>query len=709
MTVRKKMAVTTIAASVAMTAFAGIPLSSKGLAEKLGAVEIASAAPAFPNATAITKARQLREALIATNGLQEVQALRTAINSLTAAQKQQIANPIVNKLMKGITDEDVKQTKAALLNNLFVDAIGMTYDSDLTALETLRAKYNDELSKYAAAAGAADLTIDDVVSYFLRIQEEAVKVLKAKSLTEWEALLTKPESYKTLLNDTLDAVPDDGGSIHQVIRYYGISKADVRHVFSALRAEVNDINKFKKAAIALYLAYLHMTKPEKPNDGDSSGIYIPPADQLPQEVKDIQKQLDELKDKLAGATPEEKQQWIAEAVKDAQAVVNKLTSLAHTVAVADGKASLKLDESKALSAIAGIAAAAASLQAATGAALPSLTATIDLGAAEQNDLTIGLPAAVMEAASKGKLEGIVLKSSGLTAQLPVGGVFAGAIDVTINKSDATEQLTGGLPTASRVYDFGLKINGVEATAFSKPVLISLPLVNTTGMDKELLTVAKVVDGKLEIHGGKIKGNTIVESSNTPGTYVVIENKVTFDDTKPVEAWAGRAIEVIAAKGAVIGKSERVFAPTDHVTRAEFAKMLIHALDLDRAAVKGSFDDVSDSDWFAPYIAAAAELKIINGRTADRFDPHARITRAEMAAMIARALKAATGAADVTDMDTALKGFSDAGQISASLKEGAAFAAAHGIVVGSNGKLNPNDNATRAQAAVMIYRAFNFEA
>ncbi|MFX9665170.1 S-layer homology domain-containing protein, partial [Acinetobacter baumannii] len=67
-----------------------------------------------------------------------------------------------------------------------------------------------------------------------------------------------------------------------------------------------------------------------------------------------------------------------------------------------------------------------------------------------------------------------------------------------------------------------------------------------------------------------------------------------------------------------------------------------------------------------------------------------------------------GAADIEDVEKALQAFADAEQINETLKQGVAFAAEHSIVVGNGGMFAPNASATRAQAAVIIYRAFNFE-
>jgi len=454
------------------------------------------------------------------------------------------------------------------------------------------------------------------------------------------------------------------------------------------------------------VAAYKIVHPSSPGDG---GVITPPGTvQIPQEAKDLVAKLDALKASIEAATDEEKAKLIEAAVADAQALVDKLAKIENTITITDGKATLKLDENKTLSAIAGIAAIAEGLKAATnGAELATLKVTIDLGAVTQDNVAIDLSTAIIGQAIKANLAAVSLKVGDLNVDLPVGGTFSSAINFTITKSDASEEVTGGLQSASRVYDFNLSIGGVATTSFDQPIVISIPLGDIATLDKELLSVAKIIDGKLEFHGGRVSGSSIIESRDTFSSYVVVENKVSFDDVASVEAWAGRAIQVVAAKGAIQGKADGVFAPKANVTRAEFAKMLVRALDLENGSAKEGFTDVNPSDWFAPYVAAAAKLEIINGRSAMKFDPNAKITRAEMATMITRALKITQGAKDVTDIDAALKGFADASKINASLKAGVAFAAANDIVKGNAGKFLPNDSASRAEAAVIIYRSLNF--
>lgn len=708
MTLRKKLAVSTIAASVALTAFAGIPLSSQGLAEKLGVSGVAYAASAFPDATVAAKVTQLRDALDSTNGLDAVRALRAAISGLDNTTKGNIAAPIVAKFMKGTAVGD-QAAKIVVLKKLFVDVLSLTYDPSLEGLEAIRTEYNDELQGYATTAGVADLTVDDIVDYFLLVQNQAMVELQSKTLIELKALLTDSEGFNDLLEEALAALPDGHYALEDIFKYYGVTTEDVKNTISAVKTAVPDNDKFEDAALALYMAYLEITTTDDGGDIGGGIETPPPTFEIPKEAADLAKKLGALKESIAKATGEEKAKLIEAAVKEATTLATKLSVLENTITTVNGKAVLKLDENKALSAIAGIGAIMDALQtAAPGTALPKIKVTIDLGNVTQNDVVIDLSNDIMAQAVKAKLTAVTLKVSGLTVDLPVGGTFSSAINFQINKSDATKEVTGGLKSASKVYDFKLTIGGVATTKFDQPIVVSIPLGDTAGMDEELLSVAKIVDGKLQFQGGSIKDGHIVEPRDTFSSYVVVENKVTFNDTASVDAWAGRAIQVVAAKGAIVGKSEGKFAPKDKVTRAEFAKMLIRALDLDNGSAKENFADVSASDWHAPYIAAAAGLKIINGRSASKFDPNATITRAEMATMIARALKVTKGAADVADVNAALKGFADAGKISATLKDGVAFATTNQIVIGNAGKFLPNNNATRAEAAVIIYRALNFD-
>ena len=83
-----------------------------------------------------------------------------------------------------------------------------------------------------------------------------------------------------------------------------------------------------------------------------------------------------------------------------------------------------------------------------------------------------------------------------------------------------------------------------------------------------------------------------------------------------------------------------------------------------------------------------------------FAPNASITREQMAMMVAKALGTNAPAVDGTELNA----FSDRSAVDSWAVTGMEEAVKAGIVSGMTaGTLAPNDNATRAQAAAMIYK------
>ncbi|MHA6481497.1 S-layer homology domain-containing protein [Paenibacillus sp. strain BS8-2] len=686
MTLRRKLAVTTIAASVAMSAFAGIPLSSKGLSEKLGFSGVAYAAT---YSDFVAEANAIYSYLD-TDEVGYINNFRVQIKAALEADD----SAILDQFVAGINDGELADEVKALITAVLTTVVGPTWQSDY---EDIRDLYSPTVSELYP-----DLTVDALASVLLDMEARTAAIVADLDLED----ILDTSSIKQQLKNAATAAISANTIVSDFAESIELTSTELADIFVAIQdSDSVDYLVAARAFIALNDAYKQAHAPI-----GGGGGYIPPATtDIPAEVTALVEKFEALAEELANATDEEKAELIAQAIEEAQALIDDLSDLDSSVIVNGDTATLKLDENKALSAIKGIGAVVAALEEATGETLDSLDVTIDLGNVTQDNLVIGLSDAVMQEAIHAGLTGIILKVSGLTVDLPVGGTFSKAIDLKISKSDATDEVTGGLKAASDVFEFNLSVGGQTTTTFSKPIQIIFPLGDTTGLDKELLTLAKIIEDKLEFHGGRVKGNTITEARDSFSSYVVVENKLSFDDTESVDAWAGRAIEVIASKGVIHGVTEGHFDPASKVTRAQFAKMLVRALDLNNQAAKEKFVDVKDDEWFAPYIAAAYENGLINGRSATIFDPYAEISRAEMATMVARGLKLTSGAEDIENVDEALKVFADWAEVNDTLKQGVAFAAEHSIVVGNEGKYDPNASATRAQAAVIIYRAYNFEA
>lgn len=97
-----------------------------------------------------------------------------------------------------------------------------------------------------------------------------------------------------------------------------------------------------------------------------------------------------------------------------------------------------------------------------------------------------------------------------------------------------------------------------------------------------------------------------------------------------------------------------FRPNEAITRAELAAMLAQFADIKSAA--NSFNDVSARHWASDEIAICAKMGWINGYPDGSFRPDATITRAEMMAMINRALGRTPKS--VSDLLSGMKTWSD---------------------------------------------------
>ena len=172
----------------------------------------------------------------------------------------------------------------------------------------------------------------------------------------------------------------------------------------------------------------------------------------------------------------------------------------------------------------------------------------------------------------------------------------------------------------------------------------------------------------------------------------------FDDT--ADHWAQEYIETLAHSQIVTGKGERIFAPEDIVTRAEFSKMLSVAFSVIAAADELiPFGDISHDDWYYPHISALYLTGIVNGTSGTTFSPHDTLTREQAVAMAVTLYEKATSSVAPMDQTS----FSDESEISDWAKFSAKKATRLKIAQGfPDGSFMPKAPLTRAQATAIIY-------
>lgn len=206
-------------------------------------------------------------------------------------------------------------------------------------------------------------------------------------------------------------------------------------------------------------------------------------------------------------------------------------------------------------------------------------------------------------------------------------------------------------------------------------------------------------------------SSAVDSGNTvglPGKHadvkkmpVTAEGRTFEDVTASHENQA--AIEALAARGIINGKTDTMFDPNGSMTRAEFATIVVNALGLTPKA-DGPFTDVAASAWYSPYIGTAYSYGIVSGTSATTFNPSGTITRQEAAAMVARAaglcgMNTEMDSAAVRDM---LAQFTDYVQTDEWARETLAFCYQSGILEDDALEIQPKTAIKRGEIAQMLF-------
>ncbi|WP_040712438.1 S-layer homology domain-containing protein [Paenibacillus curdlanolyticus] len=201
--------------------------------------------------------------------------------------------------------------------------------------------------------------------------------------------------------------------------------------------------------------------------------------------------------------------------------------------------------------------------------------------------------------------------------------------------------------------------------------------------------------KLEtVSGGGGSSTPNPNAEETPST----DPKPTVSFSDIAGHWAEANIKQAVSDGIVKGFVDGTFKPNRTVTRAEFAVMLTNVLKLQGEGAELAFTDTASiGEWAQAAIAQAVHAGIINGYEDGSFRPDAPISRAEMAVMLAHALKLALKPGGAT-------GFADEQAIPAWAVDAVTAIKSLGLVQGKgNNAFDPNGQTTRAEAVTVLLK------
>lgn len=169
-------------------------------------------------------------------------------------------------------------------------------------------------------------------------------------------------------------------------------------------------------------------------------------------------------------------------------------------------------------------------------------------------------------------------------------------------------------------------------------------------------------------------------------------------------WARSQIVRLSSRGIVKGFDDATFKPNQAVTRAQFATMLIQAMRASGESVgssytgKAVFRDMSSKHWAYNNLGLAYQKGILQGYPNMQMKPDQAISRAEMAAMIARAQKVLLynrSTSSYRDVPTSHWASSSIEALTA-----------RNWLSGYGATFKPQGIATRAEVVVLISKAYN---
>ena len=181
---------------------------------------------------------------------------------------------------------------------------------------------------------------------------------------------------------------------------------------------------------------------------------------------------------------------------------------------------------------------------------------------------------------------------------------------------------------------------------------------------------------------------------------VVEPTTGFSDVADKD-WFADAVKYVADKGMMNGTSKTTFGPNDSTTRGMIVTVL-YRLENEPSAAAASFTDVVSGQYYTDAVAWANANGIVTGYGNGKFGPNDVVTREQLAAILYRYAQYKKYDVSVGE-DTNILSYADVQSVSAYAIPAMQWAGGAGIVNGSNGKLNPQNNATRAEVATMLMR------
>ena len=277
-----------------------------------------------------------------------------------------------------------------------------------------------------------------------------------------------------------------------------------------------------------------------------------------------------------------------------------------------------------------------------------------------------------------------------TQRYPIANVMNSAVFVTLSASVTHRDTNGNLLDTEQLHELGGNVTS------------SVPYEQPANMEgRQIIACYFGENGAITYFPARYENGIVTfETSHFSQFGVFASQAAAFTDIN-LDAWYMTEVEFAMANKFMSGYGDGRFAPDAPLSRAMLAQILYNMAGKPRVA-NCVFVDVPSGAWYYDAVTWAAANGIVGGYGNGLFGPNDPITREQLATMLYR-YEQSQGGVFVNDWGFLLD-YPDRDKVSGYAYEALCWCTMNGIIAGmTDGTLNPQGAATRAQAAVMLMR------
>lgn len=280
---------------------------------------------------------------------------------------------------------------------------------------------------------------------------------------------------------------------------------------------------------------------------------------------------------------------------------------------------------------------------------------------------------------------------------PSDGTWYLWADGSYGKSPGNEEAIVSAPAYAKVIVTNKDKDAAQAVA---DLINALPpAANLTLADKDAVAAAReALSALTEAQLAYVSDETLALLEKAEAQIAALEKPIPFTDL--TQDWYRESVAYVYRNNLMYGTTNTTFSPDANLTRAMFAAMLYRLAGSPRVVGTCPFPDVPSTAYYLDAVIWGEKNGVIYGE-GGKFNPDGKITREQMAAMMRRY---ADFCELKTDARADLSGYTDAAAVSSWALNDMKWAVAEHLLYGdTNSRLNPTNNATRAEAAAILQR------